>query len=224
MSIFSNTWHNLTFLAFYLEGDALLTIIRDAGWPIWPLLAASILSLAFIIERSVSLRRKRVLPPQLTNEVLTVLRSGDVTSDTIKRLRAHSPLGEILAVGVEQITQNTAQEAAASMQEMGKHVGHELERYLSALGTIASIAPLLGLFGTVVGMIEIFASQDSNGTPAALAHGISVALYNTAFGLIIAIPTLVFWRTFRRHVDELLVELERQAAYFLKCATELYRS
>lgn len=200
----------------------MFTIIRDAGWPIWPLLLTSILALAFIIERAWALRRKRILPAQLTDEVLSVLRNNkDITPETFERLRNHSPLGQILSSGLQEIAHGTNQ-AMASMQETGKRVAHELERYLNALGTIASVAPLMGLFGTVIGMIEIFASQDSSsGTPITLAHGISVALYNTAFGLLIAIPALICWRTFRRHIDQLVFELETQAAYFLKQATQL---
>jgi biopolymer transport protein ExbB len=199
----------------------LFTIIRDAGWPIWPLLFTSILAVAFIIERSWALRRKRILPVQLTDEVLSVLHNtSNVTPETLERLRHHSPLGQILSVGLQELVRGSDQ-AAACMQEAGKRVAHELERYLNALGTIASVAPLMGLFGTVIGMIEIFASQDaSTGSPTALAHGISIALYNTAFGLLVAIPALICWRTFRRHIDQLVFDLEIQAAYFLKQATQ----
>lgn len=203
--------------------SALYNIIHDAGWPIWPLLLASILALALIIERTWSLRRKRVLPTELTEEVLAVLYSNAINSATLDRLRHHSPLGQVLASGLEQMRHGTIADASTRMQETGKRVAHELERYLNALGTIASVAPLLGLFGTVIGMIEIFASQDGNGSPAALAHGISIALYNTAFGLIVAIPALIFWRVFRRHVDELVVELETQATYFLNHAREFFK-
>lgn len=199
----------------------MFTIIRDAGWPIWPLLFTSILAVAFIIERTWALRRKRILPAQLTDEVLSVLHnSSKVTPETFERLRHHSPLGQILSVGLQELVRGSDQ-AAICMQETGKRVAHELERYLNALGTIASVAPLMGLFGTVIGMIEIFASQDTSaGTPITLAHGISVALYNTAFGLLIAIPALICWRTFRRHIDQLVFDLEIQAAYFLKQATQ----
>ncbi|MCC7006112.1 MAG: MotA/TolQ/ExbB proton channel family protein [Ottowia sp.] len=196
----------------------MFTIIRDAGWPIWPLLIASILTLGLIIERAWSLRRNQVLPPQLTDEVLLVMNTHAVNAQTLERLHRHSPLGQILAAGLEKIS-GSATDIANSMEESARRVAHELERYLNALGTIASVAPLLGLFGTVIGMIEIFAHQDnSSGAPAALAHGISVALYNTAFGLLVAIPALIFWRIFRRRVDQLLIELEAQAARFLKNA------
>lgn len=199
----------------------MFTIIHDAGWPIWPLLFTSILAVAFIIERAWALRRKRILPVQLTDEVLSVLRNNsNVAPETFEHLRHHSPLGQILSAGLQELARGNDQ-AASSMQEAGKRVAHELERYLNALGTIASVAPLMGLFGTVIGMIEIFASQDtSTGTPITLAHGISVALYNTAFGLLIAIPALICWRTFRRHIDQLVFDLEIQAAYFLKQATQ----
>ncbi len=128
-------------------------------------------------------------------------------------------LGRVLATGVRYVAHNPQgprDAAKEALEETGRAVAHELERFLPALGTIASIAPLMGLFGTVVGMIEIFGSQDATGTdPAQLAHGISVALYNTGFGLMIAIPAMIFYRYYRTRVDAFLVELETQAVHFL---------
>ncbi len=197
----------------------MFSIIQAAGWPIWPLVACSILALALIIERFVSLKSAKVAPPRLLDEVLTVSRNGVPSNDMVAQLERNSALGEVLASGFKAVNANprlTETELRASMEGAGRLVAHRLERYLSALATIASAAPLMGLFGTIVGMIEIFGSQGPTagvpgGNPAQLAHGISVALYNTAFGLIIAIPALIFWRYFRATVDAYLLTLEVSA-------------
>ncbi len=197
----------------------MFSIIQAAGWPIWPLVACSILALALIIERFVSLKSAKVAPPRLLDEVLTVSRNGVPSNDMVAQLERNSALGEVLASGFKAVNANprlTETELRASMEGAGRLVAHRLERYLSALATIASAAPLMGLFGTIVGMIEIFGSQGPTagvpgGNPAQLAHGISVALYNTALGLIIAIPALIFWRFFRATVDAYLLTLEVSA-------------
>jgi biopolymer transport protein ExbB len=129
----------------------------------------------------------------------------------LARLSTHSPLGRIFAAGLKNV-KSTPEVMKDSIEEAGRATSHELERFLTTLGTVASISPLLGLFGTVVGMIEIFGSQTAAGnTPAILAHGISVALYNTAFGLIVAVPSMIFYRHFRAKVDTLTIEMEQQA-------------
>ncbi len=197
----------------------LFSIIQAAGWPIWPLVAFSILALALIIERFVSLKTAKVAPPKLLDEVLSVSRNGLPSTDMVAQLERNSALGEVLASGFRALNANprcSDADLRAIMEGTGRLVAHRLERYLSALATIASAAPLMGLFGTVVGMIEIFGSQGPTvgapgGNPAQLAHGISVALYNTAFGLIIAIPALIFWRYFRATVDAYLLTLEVSA-------------
>ncbi|MCS6763328.1 MAG: MotA/TolQ/ExbB proton channel family protein [Candidatus Protistobacter heckmanni] len=201
----------------------MLAILRDAGWPIWPLVLASVIALALVFERFWTLRAKRVLPAQVPDEVLVMLDKNMACTEALADLEKHSPLGRVLAAGAGALARSEGFAAATSAtEETGRRVAHDLERYLNALGTIAAIAPLLGLFGTVVGMIEIFAGQDSaGGSPVQLAHGISVALYNTAFGLIVAIPALIAWRGFRRHVDELVVELEWRAAKFLRAAQQM---
>jgi biopolymer transport protein ExbB len=190
----------------------LLAIILAAGWPIWPLLIASIIGLALIIERLVYLRRARVLPPELLGEVVRVYQSGRVNDDVIDKLEQNSPLGHVLAAGLRNVDapREVMKEA---IEEAGQAAAHRLERFLTTLGTIASLAPLMGLFGTVVGMIEIFGASTPTGgnNPAQLAHGISVALYNTGFGLAIAMPALVFYRHFRNLVDTYIVEMELQA-------------
>jgi biopolymer transport protein ExbB len=196
----------------------LLSIIQAAGWPIWPLVACSVLALAIIIERFISLQAKKVTPARLLDEVIGVTRKGIPGSEVINQLEKNSALGKVLASGLRALNtdpQLSEEDLRASMESVGRQVAHKLEHYLSALGTIASAAPLMGLFGTVVGMIEIFGSQapggSTGGNPAQLAHGISIALYNTAFGLIVAIPSLIFWRYFRGRVDEYLLTLELSA-------------
>ncbi|MDO6385795.1 MULTISPECIES: MotA/TolQ/ExbB proton channel family protein [Uliginosibacterium] len=189
-------------------------IIRAAGWPIIPLLFASVIALALIIERSISLRRSIIVPAGLLNKVLGDLRQSGPTDELIGRVHAHSPLGQVLAAGLRNV-RSSREVMKESIEEAGSVVAHELERFLTTLGTIATVAPLMGLFGTVVGMIELFGAQGGAGgvgaDPQQLAHGISVALYNTGFGLLIAIPALIAHRHFRALVDSIVVEMEQQA-------------
>jgi len=191
----------------------LFDIIKAAGWPIWPLIAASVVAVALIIERAVSLRESRIVPPTLLDQVINVHARQGITPDVIEKLAQDSPLGEVLAAGLrnEKSPRHVMKEA---VEEAGQSVAHELERFLTTLGTIATAAPLLGLFGTVIGMIEIFGSQSPTGgtNPQQLAHGISIALYNTAFGIAIAIPALIFYRHYRNKVDGFVVEMEQEAA------------
>jgi biopolymer transport protein ExbB len=190
----------------------LFAIIQAAGWPIYPLLLASIIAVALIIERSVSLREVKIVPPTLLDQVMTVHARQGVTSEIVDKLAKDSPLGEVLAAGLrnEKSPRHVMKEA---IEEAGRSVAHNLERFLTTLGTIATAAPLLGLFGTVVGMIEIFGSQSPSGTnPQQLAHGISIALYNTAFGIAISIPSLIFYRHFKNKVDGFVVQMEQAAS------------
>jgi len=190
----------------------LFAIIQAAGWPIWFLLLASVIALALIIERSVSLRDRRIIPPNLFGEVVAVYQRQGVTDEMLGKLALDSPLGTVLAAGLRnhKASRYVMKEA---IEEAGRAVAHDLERFLTTLGTIATAAPLLGLFGTVIGMIEIFGSQSPTGTnPQQLAHGISIALYNTAFGIGIAVPALIFYRHFRHKVDTLIVEMEERAS------------
>jgi len=190
----------------------LFDIIRAAGWPIWPLLAASVIAVALIIERAVTLRSSKIIPPTLLEQVLAVYQRQGINDEVLERLAKDSPLGEVLAAGLRN-HRSSRYVMREAIEEAGRTVAHELERYLTTLGTIATAAPLLGLFGTVIGMIEIFASQSPTGTnPAQLAHGISIALYNTAFGIGIAIPALIFYRHYRNKVDGFVVDMEQQAA------------
>ena len=189
----------------------MFSIIQAAGWPIWPLLMASIVAVALIIERLVALRRAKVAPSGLLQRVVAEYWQNGASEDMIGGLEMQSPLGRVLAAGLRNVG-SSREIMKEAIEETGQVVSHELERYLTTLGTIASISPLMGLFGTVVGMIEIFGSQAPTGAnPLQLAHGISVALYNTGFGLIIAIPSMIFWRHFRALVDSFVIEMQQQA-------------
>ena len=189
----------------------MLSIIEAAGWPIWTIIIASVISLTITIERFYSLRAVLVVPKGLLAQTLQQLRRGGASRDMAAELRGHSPLGRLLAAGLRQVSASR-EVMKEAIEDEGRIVAHELERYLTTLGTIAAMSPLLGLLGTVIGMIEIFGSQSPTGTdPRVLAHGISVALYNTAFGLVVAIPSMIFYRHFRARVDDFLVEMEAQA-------------
>ena len=187
------------------------SIIQAAGWPIWPLIFASIVALALIFERLYSLRQSVVAPPGLVDRVLSEYRAHGATPDLLAKTARQGPLGRILAAGLANV-KSPRPVMKEAIEEVGRVVTHDLERFLTTLGTIAAMAPLMGLFGTVVGMIEIFGSQSSGGSnPIQLAHGISIALYNTAFGLVVAIPAMIFYRHFRATVDHLIIEMEQQA-------------
>ncbi|MES2562673.1 MAG: MotA/TolQ/ExbB proton channel family protein [Pseudomonadota bacterium] len=189
----------------------MFSIIQAAGWPIWPLVLCSVIALAIIGERAWSLRRGVVMRHDLLEQVLQEYRQNGVSASMITRLAADSPLGQVFAAGLRNANNSSAVMKEA-IEESGRAVAIELERFLTTLGTIAAIGPLLGLFGTVIGMIEIFGSQTpQGGNPLVLAHGISIALYNTALGLVVAVPSMVFYRYFRAKVDALLVDMELQA-------------
>lgn len=202
----------------------MLSIIQAAGWPIWTLIVCSILGLTLIIERGVSLRTSKIAPPQLVDEAIGASRQGVPPPAVVAQLAENSLLGGVLAHGFRTLLANpraTEEELRASLESAGRLAAAQLQRYLGALATVASAAPLLGLLGTVIGMIEIFGSQagpggltPGGGNPEQLAHGISVALYNTAFGLIIAIPALIFWRYYRARADAFLLQLEVAAERF----------
>ena len=197
----------------------MFSIIQAAGWPIWPLLLCSVVALALIIERVVSLRAARVAPPSLIEEVLGVTQLQIPSGEVVGKLAENSLLGQVLAAGL-RASQADPRAGEARLRQVfelaGRHAIHQMERYLNTLGTIAAAAPLLGLLGTVVGMIEIFGSQSPGGNnPALLAHGISIALYNTAFGLIVAIPALMFYRYFRGRIEAYVVDMEQASERLL---------
>ncbi|MFN3440499.1 MAG: MotA/TolQ/ExbB proton channel family protein [Acidovorax sp.] len=205
----------------------MLSIIQAAGWPIWPLIICSVLGLALVIERFVSLKTAKIIPPKLLDEAIMVSRNGVPGPDVVTQLEQNSVLGAVLASGFRTFNSNpraSEDDLRASLEGAGRQAAAQLQRYLGALATIASAAPLLGLLGTVIGMIEIFGAQGASsaggvpgmGDPAQLARGISIALYNTAFGLIVAIPALIFWRYFRGRVDDYLLGLELAAERFAR--------
>ena len=186
----------------------MFAIIQAAGWPIWFLLLASIIAVALIIERTISLRGTKILPPDLLNQVVSVYQRQGVNDEILARLAKDSPLGTVLAAALRN-HKSSRLVMKEAIEEAGRVVAHELERFLTTLGTIATASPLLGLFGTVIGMIEIFGSQSPTGTnPQQLASGISIALYNTAFGIGIAVPSLICYRHFKNKVDTYVVEME----------------
>ena len=190
----------------------MFAIVQAAGWPIWFLLAASVIAVALIIERSFSLRDRKIVPPSLLEQVVQVYKRQGVSEEVLQKLEKDSPLGTVLAAGLRN-HKSSRYVMKEAIDESGRAVAHELERFLTTLGTIATASPLLGLFGTVIGMIEIFGSQSPTGTnPQQLAHGISIALYNTAFGIAISIPALIMYRHFKNKVDTLVVEMEMLAA------------
>lgn len=195
----------------------MFSIIQAAGWPIWFLLLASVIAVALIIERGVALRHNKVVPPGLLQRVAGEFRQGTINASALEQLENDSPLGQVFAAGLRNAS-GGREVIKEAVEEAGHAVAHELEGHaggvnlIQLLGTVASIAPLMGLFGTVVGMIEIFGSATGAGNnPQALAHGISVALYNTGFGLLIAIPSMILYRHFRALIDSFVVELEQQA-------------
>ncbi len=209
----------------------MFAMIQAAGWPVWFLLAASLVGLTLIVERVLYLRTARILPPKLLGEAIAVARAGRVDEDVIRELEQDSPLGRVLAAGMRALatsgetlngTKYSMMRSAMhetmreALEEAGRVAAHGLQRYLTTLGTVATLAPLLGLFGTVVGMIELFGAQDAGGAdPLRVAHGISVALYNTAFGLAIAMPALLFHRHFHALIDGFVIEMQQQAQRFM---------
>lgn len=205
------------------------SILLAAGWPIWPLLAISILGLAILIERAWYLRKKHIIRKETIEQAFNANTRDAANSEFLSDLSASSPIGVLLA-GVlrEQALGHSAEAAIEELQILAQNLWAKLDRYLGGLATIATVAPLLGLFGTVIGMIEIFGSQGGSmggsvnaasvgaTNPQQLAHGISIALYNTAFGLLIAIPALAGWRVLRAVADQRQRECE-------ECTRQLFK-
>lgn len=187
-------------------------IIRAGGWLMVPIIAASIIALAIVGERFWTLQRKRVLPSHLVAQVYQWVKQNQLDAAHVNALRTGSPLGRILAAGLANL-HHSREVMKESIEETGRHVVHELERHLNTLGTVAAVSPLLGLLGTITGLIKVFShiTTQGVGNPAALAGGISEALVTTAAGLIVAIPALMFYRYFRGRVDELVVGMEQEA-------------
>lgn len=187
-------------------------IVTAGGWLMLPILACSIVAMAIIGERFFTLRIEKVLPENLVADVWRMASTRQLNDEKIREIQLASPLGRVLAAGL--LNRSEEREVMkASIEEVGGHVAHELARYLNALGTIAAVTPLLGLLGTVVGMISVFTNITTVGVgnPAQLAGGISQALITTAGGLMVAIPALMFYRYFRGKVDGLVVEMEKES-------------
>lgn len=187
-------------------------LISAGGWLMLPIVLFSVLAVAIVIERLWTLRSTRVAPPDLLNQVWRWVKEGELDAEKLKVLRADSPLGEILAAGLAN-SRHGRDIMKECIQEAAGKVIHELERYLNTLGTIAAIAPLLGLLGTVIGMIDVFSAIMIQGTgnTGVLAGGISKALITTAAGLTVAIPAVFFHRFFVRRVEELVIAMEQEA-------------
>jgi len=190
----------------------MLELIQAGGWLMLPIILCSIIAFGIVAERLWTLRKQKVTPPHLAAEAWKWLQSGELSDDRIKALRNNSPLGRILAAGLAH-RHGDRHLMKDTVEDTGRHVVHELERYLNTLGTIAAITPLLGLLGTVVGMVRVFTAITAHGVgdPGALAGGISEALLTTAAGLTVAIPSLIAYRYLRGRVDELVVDMEQQA-------------
>jgi biopolymer transport protein ExbB len=190
----------------------MLEIIKAGGWVMFPIIVCSVMAVAIILERLWTLQEKRVLPRHITRDVWEWVSGNQLSHEHLQKLHESSPLGEILAVGLTNRHRNR-EIMKERIEDTGRHVVHDLERYLNSLGTIAAITPLLGLLGTVVGMVNVFEAINSQGVgnPAILAGGISEALITTAAGLVVAIPSLIGYRYLRGRVDALVVRMEKEA-------------
>ena len=187
-------------------------LLQSGGWLMIPIIGCSVIALAICLERIWVLQKDKVAPANLLAQVWELARKNELGAEQLNKIRNQSALGKIIVAGLNS-SSHGREIMKESIQEAASHVVHELERFLSALGTIASIAPLLGLLGTVIGMIKVFSEIMLQGTGNAnvLAGGISEALITTAAGLAVAIPSLMFHRYFQRKVDTLLVEMEQEA-------------
>ena len=190
----------------------MLEIVTAGGLLMLPIVLCSIAAMAIVAERLWSLRENKVVPTTLVNQARRLLANERISDDNIGELQRHSPLGRILAVGIAHRNQSR-ESIKSAVEEVGSHVAHELQRFLNALGTIATVTPLLGLLGTVLGMIQVFTRITSAGVgnPTELAGGISQALITTAAGLAVAIPALMMYRYFKRRVEGLIVGMERES-------------
>ncbi|MDC0542426.1 MotA/TolQ/ExbB proton channel family protein [Methylophilaceae bacterium] len=186
-------------------------IIQAAGWPIWPLILTSIIGVAIILERFWSLRKSQIIPDGLIVEIKTMIKQNNLDNNKVNILKNSSPLGDLLAVAIDK-RKDSVEVIKSTLDERAGIIVHNLERYLGVLVTIATVAPLLGLFGTIIGMVELFSSFTSSGHDVAVfARGISIALYNTAGGIVVAVPAMIAYRFFRSKIDNYLNEMEHYA-------------
>ena len=186
-------------------------IIQAAGWPIWPLILTSIIGVAIILERFWSLRKSQIIPDGLIVEIKTMIKQNNLDNNKVNILKNSSPLGDLLAVAIAK-RKDSVEVIKSALEKRAGIIVHNLERYLGVLVTIATVAPLLGLFGTIIGMVELFSSFTSSGHDVAVfARGISIALYNTAGGIVVAVPAMIAYRFFRSKIDNYLNEMEHYA-------------
>ena len=186
-------------------------IIQAAGWPIWPLILTSIIGVAIMFERFWSLRKSQIIPDGLIVEIKTMIKQNNLDDNKVNILKNSSPLGDLLAVAIAK-RKDSVEVIKSALDERAGIIVHNLERYLGVLVTIATVAPLLGLFGTIIGMVELFSSFTSSGHDVAVfARGISIALYNTAGGIVVAVPAMIAYRFFRSKIDNYLNEMEHYA-------------
>ena len=186
-------------------------IIQAAGWPIWPLILTSIIGVAIMLERFWSLRKSQIIPDGLIVEIKTMIKQNNLDDNKLNILKNSSPLGDLLAVAIAK-RKDSVEVIKSALDERAGIIVHNLERYLGVLVTIAPVAPLLGLFGTIIGMVELFSSFTSSGHDVAVfARGISIALYNTAGGIVVAVPAMIAYRFFRSKIDNYLNEMEHYA-------------
>jgi len=186
-------------------------IIQAAGWPIWPLILTSIIGVAIILERFWSLRKSQIIPDGLMVEIKTMIKQNNFDNNKVIILKNSSPLGDLLSVAIGK-RKDSVEVIKSALDERAGIIVHNLERYLGVLVTIATVAPLLGLFGTIIGMVELFSSFTSSGHDVAVfARGISIALYNTAGGIVVAVPAMIAYRFFRSKIDNYLNEMEHYA-------------
>lgn len=190
----------------------MLEMVKAGGWLMLPIILCSVIACAIIIERLWTLQPQRVLPGDLVRQVWDWISRNQLDQDHLRALRENSPLGQILAAGLAN-RHRDREIMKESIEDTGRHVVHEMQRYLNTLGTIAAVTPLLGLLGTVIGMVKVFTAITTAGVgnPGVLAGGISEALITTAAGLSVAIPTLIAYRYLRGRVDALVVEMEKEA-------------
>ena len=203
----------------------MLEIVQAGGWLMWPIIACSVVAVAIVLERLWSLQERRVLPPSVGNHVWELIQQNQLDAKQIQEVHQSSPIGQVLAAGLayRHASRDVLKEV---VEDTGRHVVHDLERYLSPLGTIAAISPLLGLLGTVSGMIRSFTAITANGVPnpAVLAGGISEALVATAAGLTVAIPSLIAYRYLRGRVDGLVVKIEKESIRFIEALLHQQRT
>jgi len=195
----------------------MLEIVQAGGWLMWPIIACSVVAVAIVLERLWTLQEKRVLPVSVANQVMELMQRDQIDVKQIQEVHQGSPFGQVLAAGLAY--RNAPRDVLKEVvEDTGRHVVHELERYLGTLGTIAAISPLLGLLGTVSGMIRSFTAITTDGVPnpAVLAGGISEALVATAAGLTVAIPSLIAYRYLRGRIEGLVVRIEKESMRFIE--------